>query len=116
MRQSSIIAGAALIAALAACRTPQPPVAAVPASDTNSSMTSRPPVAKIVPHRLEIHGDPRVDDYYWLRERENPEVIAYLEAENAYTAARMSHLEPLQEELFNEIVARIPQSDESVPV
>jgi len=64
---------------------------------------------------MEIHGDFRIDDYYWLRERENPEVIAYLEAENAYTAAMMKDTEELQETIYDEIVSRIPQTDESVP-
>ena len=47
----------------------------------------QPPVATVTPHQLEIHGDVRVDDYYWLRDREDPAVIAYLEAENEYTHA-----------------------------
>lgn len=112
---TTTLAVAALVTVLAACRTVQP-LTPPPSSETTAAMTPRPPVAKTRPHRLEIHGQVRVDDYYWLRERENPEVIAYLEAENAYTAVKMGHLAPLQEELFNEIVARIPQSDESVPV
>jgi oligopeptidase B len=75
-----------------------------------------PPVAKVAPHRLEAHGDVRIDDYYWLRERDNPEVIAYLEAENAYTEAMMAHTEDLQESLYQEILGRIKQTDLSVPV
>ncbi len=74
-----------------------------------------PPVAKKVPRELEKHGDVRVDDYYWLRERENPDVVAYLEAENEYTGSVMAHAEAFQESLFDEIVARIKQDDESVP-
>ena len=74
-----------------------------------------PPVAKIVPHELEKHGDVRVDNYYWLNEREDPEVIAYLEAENDYTAKKMAHTEAFQEKLFEEIKGRIKQTDESVP-
>jgi oligopeptidase B len=62
-----------------------------------------------------MHGDTRIDNYYWLRERENPEVIAYLEAENDYALARLAHTKPLQEMLFNEIKGRIKQADESVP-
>jgi oligopeptidase B len=64
---------------------------------------------------MEIHGNVRVDDYYWLRERENPEVIAYLEAENDYTAAMMKDTESLQTTIYDELVSRIPQTDESVP-
>ena len=75
-----------------------------------------PPIAVKRPHNLEIHGDVRVDDYYWLRDRENPEVIAYLEAENEYLNAMMQDTEVLQQTLYDEIVARIPQTDESVPV
>ncbi len=74
-----------------------------------------PPVAEKKPKELTIHGHTRVDDYFWLRERENPEVIAYLEAENAYTEAMLEHTKPLQEKLYQEIVGRIKQTDESVP-
>ena len=77
--------------------------------------SAEPPVARIEPHRLELHGDVRIDNYYWLRKRENPEVIAYLAAENEYTTAVMKHTEPLQERLFEEIKNRIKQDDESVP-
>ncbi|HXG34899.1 MAG TPA: S9 family peptidase [Bryobacteraceae bacterium] len=75
----------------------------------------KPPVAKVIPHRLEKHGHVRVDNYYWLRDRDNPEVIKYLEAENAYTAAMMAHTAGLQEKLFHEFKARIKQTDISVP-
>jgi oligopeptidase B len=74
-----------------------------------------PPVATIVPQELEIHGDVRVDNYYWLRDREDPAVITYLEAENEYTQAVMAHTEGLQEGLYQEIVGRIKQDDDSVP-
>ncbi len=75
----------------------------------------KPPVAKIKPTRLEKHGHVRIDNYYWLRERDNPEVIAYLEAENAYTDAVMAHTKELQEKLFQEIKGRIKEDDRSVP-
>jgi len=74
-----------------------------------------PPIAQVIPEELEKHGDVRVDNYFWLREREDPEVIAYLEAENEYTAAVMAHTEELREELFEEIKGRIKQTDLSVP-
>jgi oligopeptidase B len=77
--------------------------------------TPEPPRAEARPEVLEIHGDKRVDDYYWLKDREDPDVIAYLEAENAYTKAAMQHTESLQEQLFDEIVGRIKKNDESVP-
>jgi oligopeptidase B len=74
-----------------------------------------PPVARVVPKKLEAHGDVRVDNYYWLNQRDSPEVIAYLEAENAYTEAIMAHTEAFQEALFEEIKGRIKQTDLSVP-
>jgi oligopeptidase B len=74
-----------------------------------------PPVAKVVPFNLEAHGDVRVDNYYWLNERDNPEVIAYLEAENAYTDTVMAHTKDLRETLFEEIKGRIKQNDQTVP-
>ena len=75
----------------------------------------RPPIARKHPHRLEVHGDVRVDDYYWLRQRDNPAVTAYVEAENAYLSDRLSHTEDLQARLFEEIKSRIKQTDASVP-
>jgi oligopeptidase B len=74
-----------------------------------------PPRARIVPHRLEKHGHTRIDNYYWLRNREDPAVLEYLKAENEYTAARMAHTAELQEALVREFEARIPQSDVSAP-
>jgi oligopeptidase B len=73
------------------------------------------PRAKVVPERLEAHGDVRIDDYYWMREREDPEVVAYLEAENAYTAAVMAPTEALQKELYEEMIGRVRQDDSTVP-
>ena len=73
------------------------------------------PMAKVVPHKLTKHGDVRVDNYYWLKQRENSETIDYLNAENAYTKAMTEHIEDLQKTLFDEIKGRIKQTDESVP-
>lgn len=75
-----------------------------------------PPVAQVqlVTHRN--HGDERVDNYHWLRERDNPAVLAYLEAENSYTEAMLAHTEALQETLYDEMKSRIKETDESVPV
>lgn len=84
-------------------------------STTVQSQSLAPPVAEARPFELETHGHVRVDEYYWLREREDAEVIAYLEAENAYTQATMAHTESLQEQLFDEIRSRIEETDESVP-
>jgi oligopeptidase B len=77
--------------------------------------TAEPPVAKILPAEFEMHGDVRTDNYYWLKEREDPEVSNYLEAENAYTKELMAHTEKLQETLFAEIKGRIKQDDSTVP-
>jgi len=74
-----------------------------------------PPTASIVPKQLEKHGDVRTDNYYWLNDRENPEVISYLEAENDFTAAVMAHTKDFEDALFEEIKGRIKQNDESVP-
>jgi len=73
------------------------------------------PIAEKIPEQLEIHGDKRIDNYYWLNQRENPKVIEYLEAENDYLDKVMGHTRGLQEDLFEEIVGRIKQDDESVP-
>src|SRR5690348_1271467 len=74
-----------------------------------------PPVAEKKPKSLTKFGDRRVDDYFWLREKENPEVIAYLEAENKYTQAVMKPLDGFRESLYKEMLARIKETDESVP-
>jgi oligopeptidase B len=74
-----------------------------------------PPVARKAPKVDVVHGDRRVDDYFWMREKSDPEVAAYLEAENAYTEAVMKRTEPLQEGLYREMLARIQETDLSVP-
>jgi oligopeptidase B len=75
----------------------------------------QPPVAKIVPKTLEKHGDKRIDNYYWLNERENPEVIDYLNKENEYYQKSTAHTKQLQDELFLEMKGRIKEDDSSVP-
>ena len=67
------------------------------------------------PHQLRLHGDTRTDDYYWMRERESPEVIAHLKAENAYFEAKTAHLRDFRERLFQEMKGRIKEDDSSVP-
>lgn len=74
-----------------------------------------PPVAKKKPQTLEKHGDIRIDDYYWLNDRENPEVIEYLNQENEYYQKSTAHTVEFQEKLFQEMKARIKEDDESVP-
>ena len=73
------------------------------------------PIAKKIPKTLTTHDDVRNDDYYWLNDRENKEVIEYLEAENAYREGVMAPLKDFQEILYQEIVGRIKQTDMSVP-
>ena len=77
---------------------------------------SVPPVARRVHHENHWHGEVYVDDYYWLRNKETPEVRAYLEAENAYTGHRTAHLKPMQDRIYEELVARVQQTDQDVPM
>jgi oligopeptidase B len=74
-----------------------------------------PPVAQKKAQTLEAHGDVRIDNYYWLRERTNPDVLAYLEAENAYTEAVLADTAALQSELFEELTNRLQPDDSTVP-
>lgn len=73
------------------------------------------PVAKIIPKTLEKHGDVRTDNYYWLNDRENPEVIDYLNKENDYYNKMTAHTKEFQKELFEEMKGRIKEDDQSVP-
>ena len=75
----------------------------------------QPPIAKIIPHGLEKHGHVRVDNYYWLNDRENPEVIDYLNQENDYYNQSTAHTKDFQKDLFEEMKARIKEDDSSVP-
>ncbi len=77
--------------------------------------TPEAPVARVVPRETAIHGDSRGDDYFWLRNRDDPEVLAYLQAENRHTEAVMRPTEQLQELLFSEMRGRIKETDLSVP-
>ncbi|WP_244898693.1 S9 family peptidase [Sporosarcina koreensis] len=76
----------------------------------------KPPIAKRIPHPHELHGDVREDDYYWLKEKENPEVIEYLEAENRYYDEVMKPLEQQTEEIYQAMVDRVPETEVDVPV
>ena len=73
-------------------------------------------MARQIPKVDTLHGEVRVDDYFWLREKTNPEVTTYLEAENAYTTQKMKHTEALQDKLYQEMLGRIKETDLSVPV
>jgi oligopeptidase B len=90
-------------------------VATVTAAATNESSQPQPPVAARRPVEHRLHGDLRTDDYAWLREKDNPEVIQYLEAENAYTKAVLRPTEAFQEKLYQEMLSRIQQTDLTVP-
>ena len=87
--------------------------ASVNGTPTATALT--PPVAAVRPKTFNEFGNVRVDQYYWLKDRNNPEVIQYLEAENAYTKAVMAHTEALQNRLYDELKGRVLQSDQSVP-
>ncbi len=76
----------------------------------------RPPHAKKIPHDVTVHNDLRIDNYFWLRDRNNPDVIDYLEKENAYTEAMMKSTVGLQEKIYQEMKSRIKETDLSVPV
>jgi oligopeptidase B len=73
------------------------------------------PVAPVKPRYQILHDEKRVDNYFWLREKSNPEVTKYLEAENAYTSSRMRHTEGLQDTLYKELLGRIKETDAAVP-
>jgi len=90
--------------------------ASLAAPQAADAVPASPPVAKKIPKVDVLHGDRRVDDYFWLREKSNPDVISYLEAENAYTASVMKPTVAFQESLYKEMLARIKQTDLGVPV
>jgi oligopeptidase B len=85
-------------------------------ADGGQGLEQGPPVAPRRPTILEAHGDRRVDDWFWLRHRDDPEVLPHLRAENAFTERQTAHLDGLRESLFTEIKARIVETDLSVPV
>jgi oligopeptidase B len=105
MKNISILAGLCFIFATSCTKK----------SDSQMSENIQPPVAKIIPKTLEKHGDVRIDNYYWLNERENPEVIDYLNKENEYYQKMTAHTQTLQKELFDEMKSRIKEDDSSVP-
>ncbi len=80
-----------------------------------ASAGPEPPTALRIPKADTLHGEILVDEYFWLREKENPRVLEYLKAENAYTKAMLAHTEALQETLYREMVGRLKQTDLEVP-
>ncbi len=80
-----------------------------------TSKNMEPPIAKKIAKELTVHGDTRVDNYYWMNERGNADVEEYLNAENAYAEGQLSDYKALQDTLYDEIIGRIKQTDMSVP-
>ncbi|MCI0670408.1 MAG: S9 family peptidase [Myxococcaceae bacterium] len=119
LRLRSRLLAAALLASSACATLPDEPAAAeltrgAPATAAPAP-APQPPVAERAPHPVTLHGDTRQDDYFWLREKQDPKVRAHLEAENAYTDAVMKGTEGLQTSLYEELLGRIQQTDLSVP-
>ncbi len=100
MKQTVVLAGVLLLAGIAF---------------EGSGSVVKPPVARKIPKEVTLHGDKRVDHYGWLREKKSPEVISYLQAENAYADAFMKPTEELQKKLYGEMLGRIKQTDVNVP-
>jgi oligopeptidase B len=86
----------------------------IQSSMTNTGLTA--PTVEVKPKEIITHNHTRTDNYYWLNDPENPDVIAYLNSENEYLDKIMSPVKPLQEKLFEEMKGRIKEQDESVPV
>jgi len=108
---------APVLAALASCAAPEPaPAPSAPAAPAPAAAPV-PPVAEVRPFQVPSPNGTRTDEYYWLRDdtRSDPAVLAYLDAENAYYAAMTARTKPLDDRVYNEIVARIQQDDSSVP-
>lgn len=118
MKQAfSIAFGFLLLALLFGNCKPSPDVSASIASPLMNMIGKNIPAPQATqkPKELTIHGDTRMDPYYWLNDRDNPEVIAYLNEENEYLDTVMAHTKPFQEKLYNEMIGRIQQTDMSVP-
>jgi len=110
------LSGAVAILAIAGCQPPEPAPAAPDQNATQASTTSE-PMAEKRPHELTMHGHTRIDEYYWLRDdaRSDPEVLAYLEAENAWFDQVMEPTRELQETLYREMTGRLDPDESSVP-
>jgi oligopeptidase B len=113
IRRAFFLAAAAALV-LAACAGDAP---ARPEPESMPKSDPVPPVAAVRPHVVESPNGNRKDEYYWLRDdtRSSPEVLAYLEAENAYKAAMTAHTKALEDKVYGEIIARIKQDDSTVP-
>src|SRR5258708_18237981 len=100
---------------ITAIATPTPAAFAGEDAGTKTSTNVQPPVAKRMLKETQIHGDTLKDEYFWMREKSNPEVSAYLEAENAYTDSLMSPTKPLQDKLYRELLSHVKETDTSAP-
>ena len=80
------------------------------------TLNPSPPKAKVKPHKLITHGHSRIDNYYWLKEKNNPDVISYLKEENDYSREVMDQTVELQKKLYEEMVGRIKETDSSAPI
>ncbi len=89
---------------------------ALPALAQLALNSALPPSAEKKPKDVSVHGDRRIDDYFWLREKENPALVKHLQAENTYTDAVMAPTKPLQEKLYAEMLGRIKETDSAPPV
>src|SRR5215510_10233819 len=112
----------AFLAALASCSSPmkQTPAIATPLAAPPSApqpQTPDPPIAAKKPHQVTSPNGSRADEYYWLRDdkRENPEMLAYVNAENAYADRVMAHTKALETRVYEEIIGRLQQDDSTVP-
>ena len=118
--RSLFLGGVLALLALAGCKPSEPPAAA--ATDTTLESTPEPstmsePMPEKRPHEMTLHGDTRIDEYYWLRDdsRSDPKVLAYLEEENAWFDRVMEPTREVQETLYEEMVSRLDPNESSVP-
>ncbi|MCA0176012.1 MAG: S9 family peptidase [Proteobacteria bacterium] len=124
MMPARLMAPAALALLLSACATPPPKPMATPMATATAPVVAvaaaapalPPPMAARHPRDVTVHGDTRIDDYFWLRERDNPEVTAYLKAEAAYTAQWFAPRQGLTDTLYQEMVGRVEPADEAPPM
>src|ERR1051325_2006646 len=92
-----------------------PVINKVVAQSNGGAGAPQPPMAEKKPKTTNIHGTTLVDDYFWLREKTNPAVMAHLKAEDEYAQSMMKHTAALQEKLYNEMLSHIKQTDTNVP-
>jgi len=92
------------------------PIVMLTSSVISVTAEPKPPLARKEPKAIELHGDKRIDNYFWLRDKSSPEVIKYLEDENKYTEEQLADTKPLQEKIYKEIVSRIRETDMGVPM